>query len=367
MSLLGFEGFDENSSGFPDELLGSGINSSSALGYWVQSGSVSKNPGQLGGSALGVSTSGNYYCFYNNNYTRLIAGIRFRTPSAPHDMDVFYFGDGSPSSPGSSVHQCGFSIGTSKQLYAWGGTRGSTVSVGPAGAVLAFGSTTLSASTWYYFEFDVTFGASGSVSARINGSGTEFSATGVDTAQGGVHNYCNMHGITSYVDAVNQGAIGWYDDWYVLDPTTGSTPFTGMLGVCRVETLFPTSNDNVTWTPNASTNVSRIQETSVDGDTTYNSKGTSGQDTFSCGSLTSSPTQIFAVAARAVVRKDNVPPIFSQTTLQSGAILSQGVSFPQGSTYQATRDFHFTDPNTNAPWTVAAVNAVKVGYNRVTP
>ena len=360
MSLLGFEGFDDMSN-FPEQLLGGGqwVNGTptNGLGYWLAtSGGATKNAGQLGGSALGLQTNGQYFVWFNNNYTRLIVGFRFRTgTSVVANSDLIAFGDGNSSIQTlvNQKAQLGLSINASNHLFVWGSNAIATV--------LGTGTTTLATGSWYYVEIDCTFNSStGSVTVRLNGSGTEISASGNTGGSG--NNRANMFIINPYT---TNGITCWYDDMYLLDPTTGSSPFTSMLGVCRVETLFPTSNDVVAWTPQASTNVSRVQEVTIDGDTTYNSIASSGQDTFNIGSLVSTPVTIFATAVRASIRKDDVTGVSAQTTLKSGATTQQGVSFGQNSTYQTMRDIYVNDPNTGSPWIATNVNASKIGYNRI--
>jgi len=353
MSLLGFEGFDENNTGFSDQTLntGQGATGSGSAGamYWqLAGGSSFKNAGQFGGSAMQLTTTATAYCLFGANYSRLITGIRFRTHATNvATSDVFWYGDG-------THQQIGLSINASKIFIIWGNTGSN---------ILATGTTVLTGATWYYLELDVTFHSSaGAVTLRLNGSGTEASASGVNTASSGA-NQANRWGFTL---VTTNGLQGWFDDMYLVDPTTGSAPFTSMLGPCRVETLFPTANSSVAWTPNASSNVSRVQETGMDSDATYNSIATAGQDTFTHGALSSTPATIFAAAVRAVMRKDQTTNPTAQTMLMSGGTNQAGAAYSQALAYQAMRDIYLNDPNTGLPWTATGINNTVIGYNRVT-
>jgi hypothetical protein len=350
MSLIGFEGFDDNATGFPDQTLGTGQNVSGASGLWsLIGGAATKQAGQLGGSAMSLSSNATAYCTFNSSYGRLITGVRFHTNATAALMqssDLFWYGDGT------THKQVGLSINATGFLFLWSNT---------ISTVLATGATGLTANSWYYVELDATFHATlGSVTLRLNGSGTEASASSVNTAPSGA-NQCNLWGFNA---SSVQGLTSYHDDMYLVDPTTGSAPYTSMLGVCRVETLFPVANSAVTWTPNASTNVSRVQETTMDSDTTYNSTATTGQDTFTHGSLSSTPATIFAAAVRAVIRKDQTSNPTAQTILVSGPTTQAGAVNTQATTYLTMRDIYLNDPNTGSAWTATGINNATIGYNR---
>jgi hypothetical protein len=350
MSLIGFEGFDDIASTGTDETFGTGLGTdgSGSSNYWTRNAALTKVSGQLGGSAIQLTSNGSYECHLAANYTRLIWGGRFKVSSLTTTIVAFF--------DGSSTIQCALSVNGSGNLIFHRTNN-------PTGQIGSAGSTVITTGTWFYAEVDVTFNSSsGAFTVRLGGSGTEISGSGVNTVSS-ANNYANGFGWAAQVNS----QFGTFDDMYLLDPTTGSAPFTSMLGVCRVETLFPTANNSVTWTPNASTNVSQVQETSMDSDTTYNSiAATTGQDTFAHGSLSSTPTTIYAVAVRAVMRKDDVFNSNAQTTLISGGTTQQGASNNQTTTYQTNRDIYLNDPNTSAAWGATAVNNSFIGYNRVT-
>jgi hypothetical protein len=349
MSLIGFEGFDDNNGGFPDELLGGGQTNVNGNGYWLAaSGGTSKVAGLLGGSAVSLQSNGQYKCLFTTSYSRIIWGSRIKTFSnfASNPATIVAFLDGTTA-------QCGLNFNTAGQMIFWHST---------ASTILATGTTTFAVNSWYYVEIDVTINnTTGAFNVRVNGTGSELSASGVNT-RNSANNFLNA--FWWYDSNGTNSVVCQYDDLYVLDPTTGSAPYTSMLGVCRIETLFPTANDAVTWTPSASNNFNQVSEVNMDSDTSYNVTATTGQDTFTHGALAGSPTTIYAAAVRAVVRKDQTSNPQAQTTLISGAATAQGTINGQATTYQAMRDFYLTDPNTSAAWTAAAINATKIGYNR---
>jgi hypothetical protein len=131
-----------------------------------------------------------------------------------------------------------------------------------ATTILGTGTTVLAVSSWYYIEVDVTFNSStGAFTVRLNGSGTEISATNVNTGGGGA-NQCTAFGFQRTSVTATMG--NFFDDLYLLDPTTGSSPFTSMLGPVRVETLFPNNTASVgPWT--LGTNIQYTVQATISG------------------------------------------------------------------------------------------------------
>jgi hypothetical protein len=146
--------------------------------------------------------------------------------------------------------------------------------------------------------------------------------------------------------------------------TTGPAPYNDYLGIIRIETLFPTSNVSVTWTPLASTNWVEVSETNMDSDTSYNSQAATGIDTFGHGTLQSTPTTIFGIGIVSSARKSDVKNLGYRNKLISGGTTSDGVVNPLATVYQYVRDDYLNDPDTGLPWTGSGVNATNIGYER---
>jgi hypothetical protein len=156
-----------------------------------------------------------------------------------------------------------------------------------------------------------------------------------------------------------------YDDFYSVTPTGGVS--TSFLGESRVQTIGMNTNGNSTqWTPLASTNVSQIDETLVDNDTSYNLSSTVGQiDTFNPKNL-GTTTPIFAVQTVITARKDDVgarsisADIYDGSTDHINATVHGLLS-----SYQGFFDIYETDPSTSAQWTQAGFNARQFGYKMI--
>ncbi|RWB68357.1 hypothetical protein [Mesorhizobium sp.] len=335
MALLTFAGFDH---------ISTSVDFANYPG-WTSSGLLTKTAGLLGGFAITASSSIRDAIFQTGStFSTLIAGFRFRANTIPAStFDFFKFLD-------STSTQCGLSLKADGTVIFWRGTNAT---------VLATSTTVLAAGSWYFFELKVTFhNTTGAYEFRIGGV-TEFSGSGANT-RNTANNYATG------TDMICNGSVYAYDDYYLAD-TSGGAPANDFLGVIRVEASYPTAADGTSqWTPNASTNVSRVNEAAADDDTTYNSASVSGNiDLFTHGALSSTPTTIFGVAVTAKARKDDVTARSLRTKLKSGTTTQNGASFALATTYQYIRDQYVVDPNTSAAWTATNVNATSIGYEHV--
>lgn len=217
---------------------------------------------------------------------------------------------------------------------------------------LAQASVTLSVGVWYYLEveFSIDTGA-GFLRVFVNGSevinfaGNTQGVAGVATA--------SRLGLFSHTG----GHTSAVDDVYTISTAS-------RLGECRVEPLRPSADTATkTFTPNAGTeNFSRVNEVLTDGDTTYVYSSLVGaEDLYEVDNLSVIPQNIFAVQTRLVARKDDVATRVLKTGLKSGAATVYGSDFFLASSYTTHIDIYDADPNTTAPWTKAAVDALQIG------
>jgi hypothetical protein len=244
MALLGWEGFDNEASNIqldlPYKPFGTGNPTGSpAAGFWWgyfgNFGVTSKQPGLLGGFAMGGNTtSGSGGIYFNSTYTRVIVGFRYRVPNIPFPtVQPCTFADGNPSL--GTGTQCGLGLdANTARLFFFRGT--------PAN-LLGTGSTQLIGASWYFIEIDVTISnGAGAFAVRIDGA-PEFNGVGLNT-QATANAF--LQSIRFSVEPPANPGGGWFDDVYVCD-TTGPAPWNTFLGVIRVETFFPTNNGAVAW------------------------------------------------------------------------------------------------------------------------
>lgn len=153
----------------------------------------------------------------------------------------------------------------------------------------------------------------------------------------------------------------WIDDVVVTDAAT-------WIGERWIETLRPSVNASVAWTPLSGANWQNVSEQQCDGDTTYNSTSTAGAtDTFGIVSLSTTPLVIENVRVKVAVRKTDATTHNLHPCMKSGAAaLVEGPDFAVAGTYLYARQDLPTDPNTSAAWIAAGVNASQPGYKLVT-
>ena len=172
----------------------------------------------------------------------------------------------------------------------------------------------------------------------------------------------------AYVTSVRVGGDGTntvtVDDFYILD-TTGSAPQNDQLGDCRISVARPTAEGTYSqFTPSAGTdNSQNVDDTTPDGDGTYNSSGNVGdRDSFGMGAMTDiGGAAIYGVQLNMVARKD-----------ASGTRKVRGFTRPVGTNYFGTsqslttsylnyREIWQTNPETAAQWAEAEVNLSQFG------
>jgi hypothetical protein len=220
-----------------------------------------------------------------------------------------------------------------------------------------------SGSPWFFVEIGAFIDPSaGWITIRMNGQQV-FNVSGIKTTGGGV----------GWSTAVNEAKFSsssfFIDDFYwnnsIADP--GTYPCNTFNGDCRVFTAWPTGNDAVQWTPLAGLNWQEVSETQFDGDTTYNSTATVGQqDTFVFTALAGTISRIICVAVTAAYRKDNAGVCTVQSIVKSGASTGNGASYAPGTNYGYWSDLYKHDPNGTIDWTLTALNAMRAGYKRAT-
>ena len=333
MTLLGFDGFDYFSSTATvaaAQLAGRG---------WTPGGSHTRTTGRFGGFAV---NSGSPQFNFPNNATVIVGAACFAASSPL--VTVVTLGDaGSPQA-------------------GWGVTAGGKFMIFRLSAANILGTGTLPVpiNSWFYVELKMTIhNTAGTAELRVNGSPTpDISLTGLNT-RSTANNFAN--------DVWFNAANFPIDDFYALDPTTGAAPYNDFLGDVRIQTLFASAAGSSTqWTPLSTTNFSNVDDAGLDGDTTYNSSTTAGQiDLFACADLTGTPV-VLGVQAFVDARKDDAGLRQVRTKLKSGAVTSNGATATlNSSNYANYADRYLTDPNTSAAWTVAAVNALEVGYENI--
>jgi hypothetical protein len=219
----------------------------------------------------------------------------------------------------------------------------------------------LAADSWYYIEFKVVCGATGSYSVYVDGVEV-LSATGVDTRATEGHDYCG----TFRLYAPNySGATHYFDDLYCLD---GTGSLNAPLGNCRVSTIRPdVAGDSAQFTPDTGDNYARVAETVCDDDTSYVEDSTSThKDLYGYAALAGIVANIKGVMVCTDCRETDATSFSIKTVCKSGATESDDTGLSVGSTnYVTRRRVLEDDPNTTDPWDKDDLDAAQFGVKVV--
>lgn len=277
-------------------------------------------------------------------------------------------GFGLSISSGTAQPICSLQSGTTAQVeLRVSATRALTVTRN--GTLLATSTTILSTGVWYYVELKISISdTAGVVAMQINGASETLTFV-----TGNATNQDTRNGTPTTVDTVKfQGAgaqIITIDDLYVIDTTTGSAPANDFLGDCRVEAMLPSTAGNYAqWTPLSSTNVSNVDESSPDGDTSYNSSSTANQiDSFNYTNITPSSATIYGIQYALSARKDDagtrtIAPLSRQSSTDYASATTHNLSTSYAYYVQVKEQ----NPATSAAWTVSDVNSnSEFGYKEI--
>ena len=245
------------------------------------------------------------------------------------------------------THQAGIGINTLGQIFAYRSTIATVLGTPSAAIIIPL--------IWYYIEWRVTIGNTGSVVVRVN-EAEVLNLPSVDT----------MSTTNAYANVVTlgpppSGMENHVDDVYVFD-TTGSTNNT-FAGDVRVERIVPAGAGATTaWTPSTGSNYACVDEAPPNDDTDYVSSLTAGQtDTYAFGNLTTTSGTVFAVQASAQVRKDDAGTRTLALVARPGSTDRLGATQGATDAYLNIAELWNTNPDTSAAWTIAEVNASEFG------
>jgi hypothetical protein len=321
--------------------------------YFNYNGGPAMNSGRFGGQCMTVSDNNLYtggkFRNLQSSYSTCTIGHAFRVSNVGSNSGAprFIF-----LMNGALV--CGVGINTNGSLTAY---RLSTTSgtFSHLSGQTALGTSALgliSSNSWYYLEHSLTISATvGVYNVYLDGNPI-ISVSGANTGNG----QTTINQFSTWSDGANTTINTDIDDWHENDSLTP-------IGPMRIDTLRPTSDSAVQFTPNSgANNYSRVNETLVDGDTSYVSDSTVGHsDLYGLGSLPITPVSIYGVQCVDFAEKTdaNVRAFYQQ--IKTGASLSQGAMQYLYSNYQRYERMVLQDPNTSAAWSAAGVNGMLRG------
>jgi hypothetical protein len=288
--------------------------------------------------------------------TELIAGFRFRPardayaqpgPTVEAQLCKFIDFDG-----GLDTDQLTFALMPDLAIRVRrGGNTGTILGTSSAGALS-------SVKGWHYLEFRATMSSSGEVEVRVNGV-QKLLLTSVDTTES-ANNVVNGFALSR---GLSSSAFSGFDDVYVLD-TTGSSPFDDFLGDIRIIELLPNAaGDSTQWTPNAGANWDRNDDVTQDGDTTYVSSSTDGdEDLYNLTLPDSAATTIRAAKFMVTARKTDPGARDIEVLCKSGTTTDASAPQTMTEVYVEYTNTYTQNPDTSADWTISDLNDLQAGF-----
>ncbi len=209
------------------------------------------------------------------------------------------------------------------------------------------------ATAWHYLEVEIGsfHDSTGTMNVYLDGAPI-LALTALDNK---TQSSANCDGISIH-DITVSGVTMDFDDLYVVNSGT-------KLGERRIETLRPSADSTVQWTPNSgATNYSQVDDTTVDGDTTYVSSSTlNHRDLYTVSDLSTTPASIDCVTVVSFAYKTDAATRAIRNTIKSAAVDATGSDHYLASTYARHDEIYSTDPNTSSAWAAAGVNAILIG------
>jgi hypothetical protein len=330
---------------------GTGTNTGLQAKWTVAStGNLTLQTGRFSGQCLRTADSGTQGLplrTLTSAIANIGVGVAVRASTMPTTNNV---GSSIVALRNGATYTFGLRITTTGALEAYrltSATAGTSLGVSAAGVIVA--------NTWHFVEVGVVINdTTGSVVVKVDGV-TVLNLTAQDTNNAVTNVDTIVLGHTQGSSS-NSGVID-LDDLYVVDSAT-------TLGERRVETLRP-SADTATknWTPNSGTNnYDRVNESTVDGDTTYVQASTVGtRDLYSIGSLSSTPANIDAIQVVSFGEKTDATSRSIYNSIQSNSVDSDGSSFALAASYGKFERIVANDPSGGGAWTATRVNNLLIG------
>ena len=338
MSLILLEGFD----------LGDSLERIQA---YHSNASVQAVP-RTGTNSMRVFNNGYFRYIFNSSqeHARFIVGFGFQAPTAQNLTDevVGLFGDDFATR---HIH---IDLTAAGRLQV----KRSTTILGQTDV------DTISAGEWHYIELEVLLSDTvGEVKLRVDGKtpGGWTDLTNADTKNGGTATVFNG---VKFEPNGGTNPLAYYDDIYVANGA--GTVNNGLLGDVRVYPLLPNGNGNysqlVGQDADSTDNYLNVDETTPDGDTTYNESSTDGEkDTYTFEDLPITTGDIKGVQVSAYARKDEAAAKSVRIVHRRGTTDVNGDDKTLQTTFNNHDQIWDEDGVATAAWTITNVNSSEFG------
>lgn len=300
--------------------------------------------GRLGGYCLEFNTSAEYFTSPPlTTDATMILGLALKTPSWPSNGTLITFLDG--STKGMNVR---VTIGGELAVYLGDSLIATTSGCG------------LTQNNWYYIEFKVVCGSSGSYDLRIGGNSVL--SNGSVNTKAGSHDYHTAFRIGETSATQIYFVV---DDLYCADGATGAV--TNFLGNQRVVTIFPNGDVGgyTDFTPSAvADHNTLVDENPVNDDTDYVESSTTGHtDLWDYGAV-ADLGPIAGIQINTQARETDATTFSLQTVIKSDVTVDPDAGQVIGSTnYKSLRRVSEADPHAapGTAWTATTLSAAQFG------
>lgn len=184
--------------------------------------------------------------------------------------------------------------------------------------------------------------------------------TGLVTTRFTANNYLTQMALGGYNNGNNPRSVGFDDIWAA---TAAGTAAGDGYGDLTFPAQFPTADDVVQWTKSSgAANFEMVDDSVPDADATYNSSVVVGdKDKFVTSNIPQPQGVIPFVEVHTIDRKEDSGGVVLRHIVDVGGLEAEGPDFAPSVSYDFHQSFFLTQPNGD-PWTVAAVNSMKIGY-----
>jgi hypothetical protein len=235
------------------------------------------------------------------------------------------------------------------------------------GTLLATGTTTIVANTWYQIEFYTeVHDTSGTASVWLNGDAVPEVTFSGDTKGGGTGVIDTIFFASG--QAVN-GAVDKWDDLVVYD-TTGSVNNAPQLGDLRCTAFYPngdgTASQLVGSDGNSTNNYLLVDETTPNDDTDYVQTATIGnKDTYQFDNLGATAGGVLAVQTKLWAKKTGAGTREIVPVLKLGGTEVDGTSISLGVSYGRYDEIQEEKPG-GGIWSASDFNGTEFGVKLIT-
>lgn len=217
-------------------------------------------------------------------------------------------------------------------------------------------------SNWVHIQMQATLNdTAGSVQVWVDG-GLVIDLADVDTRNGGTG---AVFDAVAFQGTSGSGRHHQIDDVWVTNPV-GPAPHNGLLGDCRVMTIFPAGtgfHSELSGSDGDSADNWELVAGETPNDSSYVGSDIAGQrDTYLLSALPDPAVDVLAVQISPRVAKTDAGAISGRRILRINEVDYTGSDVVMGSTFNYAPDLLVTNPATGLPWSEGQIAEMEAGW-----